>query len=174
MPKFITVKKAEQEQHQADRYLKNSLVQSSALIGLISLILGYGGVIYLIFKGHLMTEVLTDSLVLLCSGLGLGLFQAVYQHYLYQSHPEYFADRMRRTEMRLSGQIKKARKSGDPIPVQHAGRWAVPYLYLLGWGSFLGLIVVYAPKLNILSAVFLLLAGFHNARFFYLKRLIKK
>ena len=37
MPKFITVKKAEHEQQQATRYLKNSLVYSSALIGLISL-----------------------------------------------------------------------------------------------------------------------------------------
>jgi hypothetical protein len=172
MPKFITVKKAEQEQHQADRYLKNSLVQSSALIGLISLILGYGGVIYLIFKGKPMTELLTDSLVLLCSGLGFGLFQAVYLHYLYRSHSEYFADRMRRTEMRLSGQIRKIKKIGDPVRVEHAGRWAVPYLYLLGWSGFLGLVYIYAPKLNIISAIFLLLAGFHNARFFYLKRLV--
>jgi hypothetical protein len=174
MPKFITVKKAEHEQQQATRYLKNSLVQSSALIGLISLILGYGGVIYLIFMGRPMTDLLTHSLVLLCAGLALGLVQAAYQHYLYKSHPEYFSDRMRRTEMRLSGQIKKVKKIGDPVRVEHAGRRAVPYLYLLGWSAFLGLIVVYAPKLNVLSAVFLLLAGFHNARFFYLKRLIKK
>ena len=90
MPKFITVKKAEQEQHQADRYLRNSLVQASALIGLFSLILGYGGVIYLIFKGKPMTELLTDSMILLCSGLVMGLFAAIYQHYLYRSHPEYF------------------------------------------------------------------------------------
>jgi hypothetical protein len=174
MPKFITVKKAEQEHQQAARYLKNSLVQSSALIGLISLILGYGGVIYLIFKGRPMTELLTHSLVLLGAGLALGLFQAAYQHYLYKSHPDYFADRMRRTEMRLSGQIKKIKKIGDPVSVEHAGRWAVPYLYFLGWTVFIFLIVIYIPKLNILSAVFLLLAGFHNARFFYLKRLIKK
>ncbi|MBI3812453.1 MAG: hypothetical protein HY283_09665 [Nitrospirae bacterium] len=174
MPKFITVKKAEQEHQQAVRYLKNSLVQSSALIGLISLILGYGGVVYLIIKGRPMVELLTHSLVLLGAGLALGLFQAAYQHYLYKSHPDYFADRMRRTELRLSGQIKKIKKIGDPVAVEHAGRWAVPYLYFLGWAVFIFLVVIYIPKLNVLSAVFLLLAGFHNARFFYLKRLIKK
>ena len=174
MPKFITVKKAEQEHHQAVRYLTNSLVRSSALIGLISLILGYGGVIYLIFKGRPITELMTDSLVLLGAGLVLGLFQAAYQHYLYKFHPDYFADRMRRTEMRLSGQIKKMKKIGDPIGVEHAGRWAVPYLTFLGWAALIALTVIYIPKLNILSSVFLLLAGFHNARFFYLKRLVKK
>jgi len=173
MPKFITVKKAEQEQRQAVRYLKNSLVQSSALIGLLSLILGYGGVIYLIIKGRPMAEMLTHSLVLLSAGLALGLLQAAYQHYLYKFHPDFFADRIRRTEMRLSGQIKKIKKIGDPLRVEHAGRWAVPYLYFIGWTVFIFLVVIYIPKLNILSAVFLFLAGFHNARFFYLKRLIK-
>ena len=173
MPKFITVKKAEHEQQQATRYLKNSLVYSSALIGLISLILGYGGVIYLFFKDRPMTDLLTHSLVLLSVGLVLGILQSAYQHYLYKSHPDYFADRMRRSEMRLSGQVKKMKKVGDPVRVEHAWRWAVPYLYFLGWGIFISLIVIYTPKLNILSAVFLLLAGFHNARFFYLKRLIK-
>ncbi len=173
MPKFITVKKAEQEHQQAIRYLKNSLVQSSAVIGLVSLILGYGAVIYLILKGRSITELLTHSLVLLGAGLVLGLFQAAYKHYLYKSHPDYFADRMRRTEMRLSGQIKKMKKIGDPVSLEHAGRWAVPYLYFLGWAVIIFLLVIYIPKLNVLSAVFLLLAGFHNARFFYLKRLIK-
>ncbi|MEK6683105.1 MAG: hypothetical protein AABY46_00410 [Nitrospirota bacterium] len=174
MPKFITVKKAEHEQQQATRYLKNSLVQSSALIGLISLILGYGGVIYLFFKDRPMTELLTHSLVLLCAGLALGVSQGAYQHYLFKSHPECFSDRMRRTELRLSGQVKKMKKIGDPVRVEHAGRWAVPYLYFLGWAGFIGLVVLYTPKLNTFSSIFLLLAGFHNARFFYLKRLIKK
>ncbi|MBI3595719.1 MAG: hypothetical protein HY203_01035 [Nitrospirae bacterium] len=171
MPKFITVKKTEQEQQQAARYLKNSLVYSSALIGLISLILGYGGVIYLIFKSRPLTQLLTDSLILLSAGLVAGLVQAGYQHYLYKTHPEYFADRMRRAELRLSRQLKKL---GDPVRVDHWGRWAVPYLYLVGWAAFLALIVVYLSKLNVVSVVFLPLAGFFNARFFYLKRFVKK
>ncbi|HET6465872.1 MAG TPA: hypothetical protein VLY20_07455 [Nitrospiria bacterium] len=170
MPKFITVKKAEQEHRQAARYLKSSLVYSSALIGLISLILGYGSLLYLMFKGRPLTELLIDSLILLSSGLVVGLFQAGYQHYLYNTHPDYFADRMRRAELRLSRQLKKL---GDPIKVEHPGRWAVPYLYLIGWLAFAGLIVIYTPKLNVLSVVFLPMAGFFNARFFYLKRLIK-
>jgi len=174
MPKFITVQKAEQEQQQAARYLKNSLVQTSALIGLLSLILGYGGVIYLIFKGRPMTALLTDSLILLSIGLLMGGLQGGYQQFLYQFHPEFFADQMRRTEMRLSGQIKKMKKVGDPVSIRHAGRWAVLYLYLLGWCVFIALIVIYTPKLNLLSSFFLLLAGFHNARFFLLKRLVKK
>jgi hypothetical protein len=171
MPKFITVKKTEQEQQQAARYLKNSLVYSSALIGLISLILGYGGVVYLIFKSGPLPRLLTDSLILLSIGLVAGLVQSIYQHYLFKTHPEYFADRMRRAELRLSRQLKKL---GDPVRVEHRGRWAVPYLYLLGWTGFLALIVVYLSKLNVVSAVFLPLAGFFNARFFYLKRFVKK
>jgi hypothetical protein len=171
MPKFITVKKTEQVQQQAARYLKNSLVYSSALIGLISLILGYGGVIYLIFKSGPMTQLLTDSLILLSVGLIAGLLQAGYQHYLYKNHPAYFADRMRRAELRLTRQLKKL---GDPARVEHRGRWAVPYLYLVAWAGFLALIAVYLSKLNVVSAVFLPLAGFFNARFFYLKRFVKK
>ena len=171
MPKFITVKKTEQEQQQAARYLKNSLVYSSALIGLISLLLGYGGVVYLIFKNGPVPQLLTDSLILLSIGLVAGLAQSVYQHYLFKTHPEYFADRMRRAELRLSRQLKKL---GDPVRVEHRGRWAVPYLYLVGWTGFLVLIVLYLSKLNIVSVVFLPLAGFFNARFFYLKRFVKK
>jgi len=171
MPKFITVKKTEQEQQQAARYLKNSLVYSSALIGLISLILGYGGVVYLIFKRGPLPQLLIDSLILLSIGLVAGLVQAGYQHYLFKTRPEYFADRMRRAQLRLSRQLKKL---GDPVRVEHRGRWAVPYLYLIGWTGFLALIVVYLSKLNVVSAVFLPLAGFFNARFFYLKRFVKK
>lgn len=170
MPRFVTVKKAETERQRAGRYLKNSLVFPSALIGLVSLVLGYGGVIYLIFKGRPMTELLTDSLILLSVGLVLGLFQALYHHYLFKSHPYYFADRLRRSDLRLSGRIKKI---GEPAAARHSGRWAVPYLYLLGWGVMISLVILYTLKLNALSAVFLLLAGFHNARFFYLKRLIR-
>jgi hypothetical protein len=171
MPKFITVKKTEHEQQQAARYLKNSLVYSSALIGLISLILGYGGVVYLIFKSGPLPQLLTDSLILLSIGLVAGVVQAGYQHYLFKTRPEYFADRMRRAELRLSRQLKKL---GDPVRVEHRGRWAVPYLYLIGWTCYLALIVVYLSKLNVVSAVFLPLAGFFNARFFYLKRFVKK
>lgn len=170
MPKFITVKKAEQEHRQAVRYLKNSIIYSSALIGLISLVLGYGGVVYLIYKSGPLQQLLTDSLILLSVGLIGGVLQAVYQQYLFKNHPEYFADRMRRAELRLSRQFKKL---GDPVRVEHPGRWAVPYLYLVGWAGFLVLIVVFASRLNPVSVVFLPLAGFFNARFFYLKRLVK-
>jgi len=172
MPKFITVKKAEQEQQQALRYLRNSLVYSSALLGLISLVLGYGAVIYLIFKGGSMTDLLTDSLILMSAGLVFGITQGGYQHYLYKSHPEFFADRMRRSQLRLSGQIRKMQKIGDPVQVHHAGRWAVPYIYLMGWGLYFALLVFFVPRMNVLSAIFLVLAGFYNARFFYLKRLV--
>ena len=171
MPRFVTVKKAEHERLQAARYVKNSVLYPSAVIGLISLILGYGGVIYLIFKGRPMTDLFTHSLILLCAGLLLGVFQALYQHYLLRSHPEYFSDRVHRTELRLSG---RAKKIGDPVTVAHRGRWAVPYLYLLGWIVSIALIVIYTPRLNTFSAIFLLLAGFHNARFFYLKRVVQK
>lgn len=173
MPHFVTVKKAEHERQQAAQYLKNSILYPSALIGLISLILGYGGVGYLIFKGRPLTNLLIHSLILLCAGLSLGLLQALYHHYLLRSHPEYFADRVRRSQLRLSGQIKKVKKIGDPVRVQHLGRWAVPYLYLLVWIGLIFLVVIYTPRLNTFSAVFLLLAGFNNARFFYLKRLVK-
>ncbi len=168
MPRFVTVKKAEQERQKAAHYVKNSLVYPSALMGLISLLVGYGAVIYLGVIGRPITDLLTHSLVLLGIGLILGLIQALYQHYLFRSHPDYFADRVRRNELRLSGRVKKL---GDPVRVQHSGRSVVPFLYLAGWAGVIFLIVIYAPKLNLLAAIFLILAGFHNARFFYLKRL---
>ena len=171
MPKFITVKKAENERQQAAQYLKTSLVYPSALMGLIGLVLGYGGVIYLMIIGKPMMELLSASLVLLTSGLLLGLLQAFYQHYLFRSHHEVFSDRVHRNKLRMSGQVKKI---GDPVTAKHTGRWAVPYIYLIGWAGFVSLVILHAEKLNYFSSIFLVLAGFHNARFFYLKRLIPK
>ena len=169
MPKFVTVKKAENERQQAAQYLKTSLVYPSALMGLIGLVFGYGGVIYLMIRGRPMVELLTTSLILLSSGLLLGLLQALYQHYLFRSHQEVFSDRIHRSKLRLSGRVKKI---GDPVRAEHKGRWAIPYIYLAGWAGFVSLVILHAEKLNYFSAIFLVLAGFHNARFFYLKRLI--
>ena len=171
MPRFVTVKKKETEKQQAVQYVRNSLVYPSALMGLISIILGYGGVIYLIFKDRPMTAMLTYSLILLCSGIFLGLTQGIYQHYILRKHWLYFADRIRRAKMRISGRFKKM---GDPVRLSHPGRWAVPVIYLIGYAGVGLLIFFYSSKLNIFSAIFLLLAGFHNARFFYLKRLVKE
>lgn len=171
MPRLVTVKKAETERQQAVHYVRNSLVYPSALIGLVSLVLGYGGVIYLFFTDRSTTDLLTYSLVLLGAGLALGLGQGLYQNYIFRSHPAVYADRVRRTQLRMSGRYKKI---GDPVRAEHSGRWAAPYGYFLAWAGLIYLVFLSAPRLNYFSAIFLVLAGFHNARFFFLKRLVKK
>lgn len=171
MPRFIKPKNLEDEKKQAVRYLTNFVVYRSALMGLISLVLGYGVVIYLAFQDNLLTDLLTHSLILLGVGVVFGLVQGGYQHYLFRSHQAILADKIRRAELRMKGKYKKV---GDPLELRHPGRWAVPYLYLLGWGLFFYMVYFFGPKLNYYSAFFLFLAGFHNARFFYLKQVIKK
>lgn len=171
MPRFIKPKKLEDEKKQAVRYLSNFVVYRSALMGLISLLIGYGVVIFLAFKANSFSDLLSYSLAILGIGVLFGLIQGGYQHYLFRFHHEILADKIRRAELRMTGKFKKV---GDPLELRHSGRWAVPYLYLAGWAVFFAVIYFMGPKLNYYSAFFLFLAGFHNARFFYLKRLIKK
>lgn len=171
MPRFVTVRKVGEEKALAKKYITNFVVYRSALMGLISILVGYGVVIFLIFQDRPVSDLLTYSLVLLLGGLVLGLSDAGYVHYLFRLHPSYFGNKMKRMEMRMAGKFKKM---GDPVAATHRGRWAVPYLYLMGWCCFFGLVYFLRIKLNTVSAVFVFLAGFHNARFFYLKRLVKK
>lgn len=171
MPRFIKPKKIEDEKKQAIRYVTNFVVYRSALMGLISLLIGYGVVIFLVFKDRPFPELITYSLIVLGAGIVFGLIQGGYQHYLLRAHHVFLADKIRRAELRMSGKYKKV---GDPVELRHSGRWAVPYLYLLGWGAFFAVVYFSGPKLNYYSAFFLFLAGFHNARFFYLKRVVKK
>ncbi|HEY5648806.1 MAG TPA: hypothetical protein VIU33_04865 [Nitrospiria bacterium] len=171
MPRFVTVKKAEEEKNLAKKYVTNFLVYRSALMGMISLLVGYGVVIFLIFRDRPVSDLLSYSLILLGAGLAFGLFEAGYAHYLLRRHPSYYGDKMKRMELRMAGKFKKM---GDPVGVTHPGRWAVPFVYLAGWVCFFALVYYLRVKLNTISAVFLFLGGFHNARFFYLKRLIKR
>ena len=170
MPKLVTVKKTGIERQQAVRYIKNSFVYPSALIGLVCLVVGYGAVIYLMIRGRPMEGLLTHSLFLLAVGLALGLLQAIYQHYLFRAHPGYFAERVRQNDLRLSGRFKKI---GLPPTVEHSFRWAVPIAYLAAASAASYSIILWYPNVNLLSAVLLVLAGFHNIRFFYMKRLVK-
>ena len=167
MGRLVTVKKVEAEQKKAVQYVKASMLYPSVLIGLISLILGYGALIYLLFKGRFFANLIADSLVLLGFGILLGWLQYRYHHFLLEHYPEYYAERHRRTELMRSGRLRKIEIASKPV---HRGRWIIPYLYLVAFIGLLALVIYYVPRLNTLSAVFLPLAGFYNARFFCWKR----
>ena len=170
MVRVATVKKYESERQKAVQYVKTTIIFPSALLGLVSILLGYGALIYLLFKGSFLATVVIDSLILLGAGILLGLGQCLYHRYLFNKFPDYYAQRRRRSEQMRAGNIRKVNTVTKP---EHSGRWMVPYLYLAGFAVVVTMIVIYAPRLNPLSAVFLLLAGFYNIRFFFWKRKLR-
>jgi hypothetical protein len=167
MVKVASVRKTENEREKAAAQVKSSIVIPSAFLGLVSIILGYGGVIYLMFKGGDLAVLIPDSFILLLAGIALGLAQSLYHRFLFDRFPEYYANRRRRAEALRSKNVRKMEILSKP---SHAGSWLVPVFYLAGLGGAVALIVFYAARLNPLAAVFLLLAGFYNVRFFFWKK----
>ena len=170
MVRIVTVKKHKLEKDKALDHIKNTIVFPSALMGLISIVLGYGALIYLMFKGRSIPEVVIDSIILLGLGIVLGLVQALYHRFLFDRYPDYYAQLRRRTEQIRAKNVKKIETVTKP---EHRGRLLVPLIYLLGIAALVGTIVFYVPKLNTLSAIFLPLAGFYNLRFFFWKKKLK-
>ena len=170
MVKVATVRKAESEREKAADHIKNTVIFPSALMGLISIVLGYGAVIYLIFKGGHFTNLAVDSFVLVGVGVLLALFQCLYHRFLFDKHPEYYAQQRRRSEMLRARNIRKIEIVSKPA---HPGKWMVPLFYLMGLMVMVAMVMTYIPRLNPLSAIFLLLAGFYNLRFFFWKRKLK-
>jgi hypothetical protein len=167
MVKIATVRKVENEQQRASDYVKNTVLFPSAMLGLVSIVLGYGALIYLMFKGGFLAGFVVDSTILLVAGIGLGLIQSLYHRYLFDRFPDYFAQKRRRAEQLRARKVRKVETIEKP---EHPGRWAVPLFYLAGFSGMIGLIVYYTPRLNAMAAVFLVLAGFYNLRFFFWKR----
>jgi hypothetical protein len=167
MVKVASVRKTENELEKAAAQVKSSIVIPSAFLGLVSILLGYGAVIYLMFKGGDLPVLITDSFILLFAGIVIGLAQCLYHRFLFDRFPEYYANRRRRAEALRSRNIKKMEIMTKP---SHALGWSVPLFYIAGLGGALALIVFYSARLNPLAAVFLLLAGFYNLRFFFWKK----
>jgi hypothetical protein len=170
MVRVITARKAESERQKAIQYVKTSIIYPSALLGLISLVLGYGALIYLLFKGRFFASIVLDSFILLGVGILLGWFQYFYQRFLFENYPEYYAERRRRAERLRTGQARKLDILEKP---DHKGRRIIPFVYLVAFVGAVAMIITYATRLNPISAVFLLLAGFYNVRFFFWKRKLR-
>ena len=167
MVKVASVRKTESEREKAVAQVKASILFPSALLGLVSIVLGYGAVIYLMFKGRDFPGLITDSFVLLGTGIAIGLIQSLYHRFLFDRFPEYYAQRRRRSEALRSRNLKRVEILSKP---GHAGSWSVPLFYIAGIGGAVALIVFFAARLNPLASVFLLLAGFYNMRFFFWKK----
>ena len=170
MVKIATVRKIESERQRAVDHVKNTIIFPSALLGLISIVVGYGALIYLMFKGQFITNLVVDSLVPMGVGILLGLAQFLYHRFLFDQYPDYYAQRRKRAELLRSKNIRKLETVTKP---KHNGRWLVPVVYLTAFGVVLWVMVTYAARLNTLSAIFLTMAGFYNIRFFFWKRKLK-
>ena len=170
MVRIVTAKKAESARQKAEMYVKTSIIYPSALMGLVSLVLGYGALIYLLFKGRFFPSIIIDSFVLLGVGVVLGLIQFFHQRFLLDHFPEYYADRRKRMERIRSRQTRKLEIVEKPT---YRGHQFVPYVYLVGFSAAVAVIVLYAGRLNPVSAVFLVLAGIYNIRFFFWKRKLR-
>ena len=167
MGRIITVKKVEAERQKAVQYIKSSILYPSVFLGLLSIILGYGALIYLLFSGRHLAQIVADSFILLGFGLLLGWFQFLYHRFLLEHYPEYYAERRRKSEQVRAGRFRKFGVVPKPV---HRGRWLIPYLYWVAFIGFIALAVYYSMRLNAMAAIFLPLAGFYNLRFFFWKR----
>jgi hypothetical protein len=172
MPKFITADQLQAKEGRAGRYLQRTVLYPSALFGLITLVIGYGGVFYLFFKRLANPSgVIIDSTVLLLAGGMVGLAQAFYHRHLYRNYSDYYSELQRRAEMRWT--MSKIRKMPDRPVLRHQGRFLVPWIYLGLIGLYVALSIFYAQRLNFWTAGLLPLAGFYNARFMYWRRIFK-
>lgn len=170
MVRVLTARKAEFEQQKAVQFIKASIIYPSALLGLISIVLGYGTLIYLLFKGRHFANIMIDSFVLLGIGIVLGWAHYRYQRFLFEHHPGYYAERRRKAERIRTGHSRKFQVIEKP---QHQGRWLIPYLYVVLLMGATAVVITYATRLNAISAVFLLLTGYYNVRFLSWKRKLR-
>lgn len=135
MPRIITSRWRESEYEKAREYVRTYILFPSGLLGLIFMVAGTAALIYQFMAVSYSGQVFVETFGLLLAGASLGWGQTRYQQYLLQTHPWYFASRMRLFSK--AGQ-KRIRKDSPVQSLEHRGRVFVPILYVLGIGILLG------------------------------------
>lgn len=171
MPKVITARRNEGEVEKAQEFVRTYILFPSSLLGLISILLGVGGLGYQVFLGNYGWNTFTYSSALLVLGVLLGLTQTKYQQYLLREFPGYFAQRMKAYTQRS---LRKAKKNAAEISIEHRGRGLVPLWYVLGITLMIAVAgwCVSTGYLTAIAAFALPWAGYFWAKMFFWKGLV--
>jgi uncharacterized membrane protein len=176
MPKLVTVKRREGKADKRKTYIQTFIMVPSVLMGMVALIVGYGGIIFTYMQDRLSGLTLLDSTGLLFFGAFLGWAHARYQHHLFLTFPEHYAGHF---QLLTQGARRKRRKKAPrqqdtqhekPEPVMHYG------VYLLGTTMLITAIVfpISTGRLNVYAAIFLPFAGYFNAKFLVWRRRLRE
>ncbi len=136
MGKIITVQRKENEAQLAEHYIRTYILFPSGLLGLLAMIIGILALVYQLFIETYDAWTFAKSSGLIVAGMLLGWGQTRYHRYLFRTFPEFWASRMRTSRVRGAQRLKKV---STEVKLQHAGRSLVPFAYVVGIGSLLGL-----------------------------------
>ena len=178
MAKLVTAKRRESQSDKTKIYIQTFIMVPSVLMGMVALIVGYGGIVFTFMQDALTGLMLLDSTGLLFFGALLGWGHARYQYYLFMTYPEYYAGHF---QLFTRGPRRKRRKKEprqnmtrhpqpQPQPVAHYG------IYAAGAGALISSIVfpIATGRLNVYAAIFLPFAGYFNAKFLVWRRRVRQ
>ncbi len=171
MAKVITTKRLEGGIDKAHDYIRTHILFPSSLLGLIAMVVGVLGLLYQLIMGTYRWETFTFSSGLLLLGVIVGWGVTKYQKFILREYPTFFSSRLRTGAQRS---FRKMKKSTPEVSIDHRGRGLIPFFYLLGISTFVGLSVacIFSGALDGLPAFALPWAGFFWAKMFFWKGVI--
>ena len=171
MAKVITTKRLEGDIDKAHDYIRTHILFPSSLLGLIAMVVGVLGLLYQLIMGTYGWETFSFSSGLLLVGVIVGWGVTKYQKFILREYPTFFSSRRKTTAQRS---FRKLKKSGPEVSLDHRGRGLIPFFYLVGIATFIGLSVacIYSGALDGVPAFALPWAGFFWAKMFFWKGVI--
>jgi hypothetical protein len=171
MAKVITARRLEGETEKAQEFVRSYILFPSSLFGLLTIVVGVLALLYQLIVGTYEVHTFTNSSGLLVFGVLLGLGQTKYHQFLLREYPAFFASRMKSNTQRT---LQRAKKQAPEVTPDHRGRGLVPWWYVIGIASMLGLSIlsIMSGVLDPLAAFALPWAGFFWAKMFFWKGLI--
>lgn len=136
MGKIITAQRKENVAQLAENYIRTYILFPSGLLGLLAMIIGILALVYQLFIETYDEWTFITSSGLMVAGILLGWGQTRYHRYLFREFPEFWANRMKSSNARGAQRLKKG---SVEVELQHTGRRLVPFVYVLGIGSLIGL-----------------------------------
>jgi hypothetical protein len=172
MPKIITARHRESEVERARQYIKERLMMPTIPLAMVTLLTGYGSMVFMWFQDTLTPEAFAGGTMLLVVGAVLGWIHVRYERYLVKTSPEYFARRHRLLEAAKEyRRPKRDLTGGSP---QHKGRPLVVVGQVLAVCGLLALSASLANRVGIYPAFFLPWAGYLNAKVIFWRELFAR